>query len=192
MNALERLAPHITGLAAEVLPGSRIHYRAKTYWLGDLQLTYSVETTAGRQRDLGAPTSKANVALAERILRACLGARAQPAWGTPWERQRRVLIGLREDTLPAFLPRHYCHWRHESLDDGWLFRSFHGSLRAHAGLRLVGGRIRRRPRLEHWRRRSRRSGCGWRRPESDRHGTEKRLRRRSGNGPLRSIHDEFV
>lgn len=138
MNALERIAPHLTGLAAEVLPGSRIHYRDKTYWLGDLQLTYSTETNGGRWRDLGAPTSKANIALAERILRACLAARTQPAWGTIWERQRRILIGLREDTLPAFRPRHYCHWRHESLDDGWLFRSFGGRLRACAGLRLVG------------------------------------------------------
>lgn len=137
MTKLERRNPALTALAATVLPDQRIHHRAGSYWLGDVQLTYNAETTGGVSRPLGKADSPENAALAERILRRCLAAREQPAWGSRWERCRRILIGLREEVVPEFRTHHFCHFRHPSLDDGWLFRSRFG---AHytAGVHLVG------------------------------------------------------
>jgi len=137
VTKLERINPALTALAAEVMPDQKIRYRAGAYWLGDLQLTYAHETTDGTVRELGAPHSAENAALAERILRKCLAAREQPTWGSRWERQRRILIGLHDEAMPAFRPEHWCHWGHESLDDGWLYGS-PGSGTFTAGLRLVG------------------------------------------------------
>lgn len=46
-------------------------------------------------------------------------------------------MGLREDVLPAFRRSHWCHYRHPSLDDGWLFGGGFGRCYS-AGVRLVG------------------------------------------------------
>ena len=117
MTKLERANPALIALARTVDPHTKIYHRAGAYWLGDLQLTYDRDVTDGRNIALDWP---AQVALAEHILRRVLDALADPAWGGLWERQRRVLIGLREDVCPSFRRGMFCHWRHPSLDDGCL------------------------------------------------------------------------
>lgn len=120
MTKLERANRALTALAHQVDPRTKIHHRAGAYWLGDLQLTYDRDVSGGRNVELDWP---AKVALAEHILQHVLDARADPAWGSIWDRQRRVLIGLREDVCPTFRRGMYCHWRHPSLDDGCLVAS---------------------------------------------------------------------
>lgn len=117
MTKLERANRALTTLALMIDRRTKIYYRAGAYWLGDLQLTYDRDVTDGRNIVLD---WAGKVALAEYILRRVLAARADPAWGSLWERQRRVLIGLREDVCSTFRRGMYCHWRHPSLDDGCL------------------------------------------------------------------------
>ena len=114
-SKIERLNPSITSLVEEV--GGNLYYRAGAYWLGpwDLQLTYEMDNRGGRNVPLH-DQAKAN--LAEEILRGILVDREQPAWGTPRERALRVLAGLRDETIPAFRPMHFCYWRHGSMDQG--------------------------------------------------------------------------
>ena len=130
---LERRNPALVALASTVLPEQHIRWHGGAYWLGDLQLTYDRDVTDGRNVVLD---EEANARLAERILRKTLEAREQPAWGTRVERQERILVGLQEEVIPSFRDGCYCHWRHPSLDDGWLTRSpFTGM--CFAGMRLV-------------------------------------------------------
>lgn len=117
---LERSNPALTALAEQVMPGEKIHYRGKAYWLGDMQITYDSELMGGQSVALD---WRGKVALAERILRGILAAQQDPELGSRWTRQRRVLIGLHDDVLPTFMRHNWCHWRHASLDDGWLFQS---------------------------------------------------------------------
>lgn len=84
MTKLERSNPELTALAAQVMPGQRIRHRSGAYWLGDVQITYDRATgDDGRETELD---WSGKVALAERILRGILAARADPAWGDRWTR----------------------------------------------------------------------------------------------------------
>lgn len=130
MTKIERLNPVLATLAAEL--GGAIYYRAKAWWLGpwDRQITYDVR--GGWQLSMNE-----KAALAEEILRKYLAAREQPGWGTVAQRAARIIHGLRTETAPGYMARHYCYWRHESMDQGVLFRTpLAGTISA--SLELVG------------------------------------------------------
>jgi hypothetical protein len=114
---LEKTRPHLTEIARAVDPGRSIHYRSGAYWLGDVQLTYD-------RRGDRVPDWLGQVELAEEIMRGILRARDEdPCWGDIWQRQRRVLVGLHDETLPRFRHGYFCYWRHPTLDDGRLSAS---------------------------------------------------------------------
>lgn len=126
MTKIERINPRLTGLAAQL--GGSIYYRGKSWWLSpwDRQLTYERRTGVDHKLSL-----VEQGALAEEILSFALAARLQPRWGTPCERAARVIRGLRTDTAPQYMPRHFCHWYDASFDGGCIFRTpLHGTLTA--------------------------------------------------------------
>jgi hypothetical protein len=114
LTKIERQNPRLTVLAAQL--GGEITQRQQAFWFGDVQLSYT-------KRGDRVLTFEENAALAEEILGRIVTAREQPAWGTPVERARRVLHGLRTEMAPNFRDRHFNTWRHESLDEGVLWRS---------------------------------------------------------------------
>ena len=138
MTRLERKHRILISLATEVMPDQRIRFRDHQYWLGSIQLTYESDNRDGHSRLLGAADSAANQELAESILRRCLAARQQPTWGTRWERLRRLLVGLHDDVLPGAQRGCFCHWPHDSGDDGCVYQCGAGPWTADAHLFGVG------------------------------------------------------
>ena len=130
---IERMDPELADLAKEC--GSKIAYYSGSWWLDsyNVQLIYNTDVTGGREVTLDWP---GKLALAKQIIRKILAARAQPAWGTLADRINRVCDGL---LTVDMLPRHFCYWRDETMDQGVLFASGLGGQGVHADIDLVGG-----------------------------------------------------
>lgn len=111
------LGPDVENMAAAVLPRCRLMWRKGSWWLGSLQLTFDIERANGRDVALDAA---GNIRVATRRLQAVIGARAAADYGSVWDRQRRVLVGLYNEVRPTARRGFFCCWQHGSLDSGVL------------------------------------------------------------------------
>lgn len=124
MTKIEKIRPEITSLVEKI--GGSLYYRASEWWLSpwDKQLTYKQDNRVSPPRLLDLA---GRALLAVELLNRILMAREQPAWGTVQERVKRIITGLTLETLPNYIPRNYCYFRHASMDQGCILKSRFGS-----------------------------------------------------------------
>lgn len=128
--------PRIKSLADEL--GLRIFRRDGELWAnGDYQLTYKFQVSNGRQKALG---ESERIELAVDLLEKVKHARAH--WPSIELRHAKIIDGLENEVLPEYRDRHYNIYRDESLDEGWMIRTWI-SPKWEMGVDLVGcGRLR--------------------------------------------------
>lgn len=105
---LEKLAPHLTALAASIGQTIKADRNSRQYVL----------VPSFRPLTLMNNPQPCN---AERQIQRILTAREQPSWGTPYERACRAIDDLRR---AEYRPGHIIEWQRTSLDNAHLGYSF--------------------------------------------------------------------